>query len=344
MDVLRGAVIGFGKLGLLHSALLNGLPGCELVAVVESSEAIQRVIQQHLPNVVIHEHVSSLIASRHVDLAVVATPTGSHVEVAVSLARANIPMFIEKPLALSAAQAEPLVDELAKRWVPNMVGYMGRYVDTFRRAKKLMSLSVLGPIQMVRSSMYIEQLLKPGTGWRYERRSSGGGVLITQNSHLIDKLMWLFGEISEVSGHTTKLVSSQVEDHVHAFFKFRSGAVGFLDASWSARHFRIPTITIHAQGENGTLDVTDDEVRLYLDSPADDYPAGWSQWRTPDLYEPVPLDVGGSQYSRQMLDFLEAVRSWKSCESDVTSALKTQRVIDGIYRSANQGGVNVSVA
>jgi predicted dehydrogenase len=344
MQPLRGAVVGFGKLGLLHAGLLNGLKGCKLAAVVEPSRTISRAIEQYFPQVSVYDTVAELMAAGHVDLVVVATPTGSHVEIASTLIKAHTPVFIEKPLALTAVQASPLIEALSTEWVPNMVGYMGRYIDTFRHAKSLLAEQVLGRVQMIRSSMYIEQLLEPGSGWRYDPAVSGGGVLITQNSHVIDKLIWLFGDICEVSGHTESFVSRTVEDHAHAYFRFASGATGYLDASWSARHFRTPTISIHAQGENGTLDVSDDEVRLYLDQPTSRCSAGWTTWRAPELYEPVELDIGGPQYTRQMLDFIAAVRSRTSVQSDIPSALKVQEVIDAVYQSARECGAVVRLS
>ena len=339
MDEIRGAVIGFGKLGLLHAGLLNGLPGTRLSAVVESSPLIQRVIRQHFPTVEVFSDVSELMSGELPTCAVIATPTGSHVQIAAALLEAHVPVLIEKPLSIKASDAAPLAAALGRRWVPNMVGYMGRYLDTFRKARELIQDGVLGAVRMVRSSMYVEQLMKRGEGWRYDPRVSGGGVLITQNSHLVDKLCWMFGDVRGVSGHTTRFVSAEVEDHVHAYFEFTSGAVGYLDASWSARHYRTPTISIHAQGDNGKLDVDDDEVRVCLDSPAADLVSGWHRWRKPDLYRAVPLDIGGPQYSLQMMDFLQAVRSLSGVESDIASGIRTQRVIDAIYASARAGGV-----
>ena len=339
MKKLRGAVIGFGKLGLLHAGLINGLTGSELSFVVETSPLIQRTIRQYFPKVAVLDSVTELTDQEGLDFAVIATPTESHVDIATHLISHKI--FIEKPLSLTSKQAEPLLKALSKTWVPNMVGYMGRFMDTFVLAQKLMSAGVLEKTQMVRSSMYVEQLLKPGSGWRYDPARSGGGVLITQNSHVIDKLIWFLGDVDVVSGHTSCIVSESVEDHVHAFFKFVNGAVGFLDASWSARHFRTPSISIHIQGTGGTLDVSDDLVALYLEQPRSGYSAGWTYWRLPDLYEPVSLDIGGTQYTRQMLAFLEAVRTWGNVSSDIASALKTQRVIDAIYQSAIQGGASV---
>lgn len=344
MEPLRGAVIGFGKLGLLHAGLLNGLNESSLVAIVEPSKTISSTIKQNFSNVAVHNSVAELIHAGGIDLAVIATPTGSHVEIAAALVGNRLPIFIEKPLSLTAKQAKPLVTALETSWVPNMVGYMGRYIDTYRHAHSLMAAGSLGKVQMIRSSMYIEQLMRAGSGWRYDPAISGGGVLITQNSHVIDKLLWLFGDISVASGHTSKLVSGGVEDHVHAHFEFASGAVGYLDASWSVRHYRTPTIAIHAQGENGTLDVSDDEVRLFLDNSVGELQSGWTTWRTPDLYQSVPLDIGGAQYTRQMVDFLAAVRSHSPLPSDVLSALKVQRVIDALYESAGLGGTPINIS
>lgn len=341
--MLRGAVVGFGKLGLLHAGLINALPNSKLDAVVESSGLIQRVVRQHFPGVRVVSNVEQLLEKSKPDFAVIATPTGSHIALAEMFVAAQVPVFIEKPLSLTAEQARPLIDSLQRDWVPNMVGYMGRYIDTFSKAAQLIHLGVLGQVKMVRSSMYIEQLLRPGEGWRYDPSTSGGGVLITQNSHLIDKMLWMFGDIVGVSGNTNRLVSEMVEDHVHAYLEFGSGAVGFVDASWSARHFRTPTISIHAQGEDGTLDVSDDEVRLFLDRPTQSLSDGWTTWRKPDLYRPVPVDIGGTQYTLQMMDFLHAVTNFTDVKSNVASGVRTQLVIDTIYESARNRGARVMV-
>lgn len=343
MSKLRGAVVGFGKLGLLHAGLINGLPRSTLSAVVESSRLVQKIVGNQFANVEVFSTVDDLVSDNKPDFVVIATPTSSHISIAETLVRANIPVLIEKPLALNSMEVIPLTIALTENWVPNMVGYMGRFIDTFSKAAQLIHQEVLGSVRMIRSSMYIEQLLKPGEGWRYDPNVSGGGVLITQNSHLIDKLRWMFGEVIEVAGNTNKLVSQDVEDHVHSYFKFQSGAVGFMDASWSARHFRTPTISIHVQGDYGTLDVNDDEVRLYLDSPKLGYAGGWTNWRKPDLYQPVPLDIGGTHYTLQMLEFLNAVTNHTDVQSNVASGLKTQKIIDAIYESSRNSGAPINL-
>jgi predicted dehydrogenase len=225
-----------------------------------------------------------------------------------------------------------------------MVGYMTRFLETFRKAKELVDMGVLGRLQMLRSNMYIAQLFKPGKGWRYDPAISGGGVLMTQNSHLVDLLLWMFGPVDFVSAHVSRLYSTAVEDHAHVYFQFQKGLHGFLDASWSAFHYRTPSMSIHVQGEGGTLDVNDDRVALFLTGPQGGMAGGWHEWRKPDLYRGVPFDIGGTNYTAQAMQFLGAIRGADKVESDVVSALSVQRVIAAAYSSAERQGAPVSVA
>ncbi len=344
VEPLRIAVIGFGKLGLLHAALANAVPGARLTAVVDSTPMMLDALKAYMPDVRTYSDYRTLLREGGIDAALIATPTQLHVPIAVDCVAAGVPIFIEKPLSVSGAQARPLIDALRARPVVNMVGYMGRYIDTFAKAKEIVASGALGKLQMFRSSMYIGQLFKPGKGWRYDRNVSGGGVLITQNTHVIDKLLWMFGEVEDVNGRTGALYSTGVEDYCHAVLRFRNGLLGYLDASWSARHYRTPTISIHVQGIHGTLDVDDDHVRLYLDKAVAPFAEGWSSWRKPDLYHGVSVDIGGPQYTIQMEKFVAAIRSGSSIECDVASAQAVQLVVDAIYHSADANGITVRPA
>ena len=340
---VRTAVVGLGKLGLLHAATFNVLPNCRLVAVVDKTRTILDGLKARMDDVqTFSEHVDMLEATRP-DLVAIATPTGLHVPVALDCVKRGVPIFVEKPLSLSAAQARPLVVALREHPVVNMVGYMTRFLDTFRKAKELVDTGVLGRPQLLRGSMYIGQLFRRGKGWRYDKATSGGGVLTTQNSHVIDLLLWYFGDIEWVSAHTSRLYSDEVEDCAHVFMQFASGLRGFFDASWSARHYRTPTVTMHVQGENATLDVDDDGVRLFVVDAAAGFSAGWHDWRKPDLYRGTAFDIGGPNYTEQALQFLDALRGGARVESDVHSAYKVQQVIDAAYASADRNGAPVTI-
>src|SRR5688572_26097270 len=134
---IRVAVIGLGKLGLLHAGLANGLPGSRLVAVADPSSTALAAVSAHRPDIRTHSNHHDLLAAGEIDAVAIATPTGLHVPIAIDCVRAGLPIFIEKPLSTSAEQARPLLDALAQRPVVNMVGYMGRYAETFAKAKEI---------------------------------------------------------------------------------------------------------------------------------------------------------------------------------------------------------------
>jgi predicted dehydrogenase len=330
-------------LGILHAATLNALPGSRLVAATDATKTVLSAIESSMPSLRTFTDFEQMLDECKPDVVAIATPTGSHCQIATRCIDAGIATFIEKPLAASVEQAHPLIESLARRPVTNMVGYMTRFVPTFRKAKEIVASGVLGKGQMLRSSMYIWQLFKTGKGWRYNKKESGGGVLITQNSHLLDLLIWYFGDVETLSATTRNLYSESVEDYAHVVLSFRTGLLGYVDASWSARHHRTPTISINFQAENGTLEVDDDEVRLYLESPSGSYDAGWSIWKKPDLPSGAVVDIGGAHYTNQMQEFLRASRGQGRVDSDIASAMKVQQVLDAAYRSAEGGGAIVSV-
>lgn len=341
---LRAAVVGLGKLGLLHAATLNVLPGTRLVAVADKTKTVLNALSARMDAVETFTDHKKLLDRVTPDIVAIATPTGHHVSVAIDCIERGIPVFIEKPLSIDGPQARPLLDALERNPTVTMVGYMTRFLDTFAKAKSVIQTGVLGDLQMLRASMYIGQLFGKGKGWRYDRKVAGGGVLTTQNSHVIDLLLWYFGDIDWVSAHANKLYSKEIEDHAHLYFGFRNGLRGYLDASWSARHYRTPTVAIHIQGSNGTIDVSDDDVRLFAVDHAGGFDAGWHTWRKPDLYKGTDFDIGGSNYTEQAKEFLAAVRGQGDVSSDVASAYKVQCVIDAAYASAETNGQPVTIS
>ena len=324
--------------------MVNGLKSAEVVAAADPARDLLQALRQSMPNLATYENHEQMLASESLDAAVIAAPNDLHVAISLACVAKRVPFLVEKPLCLRAGDARELLVKLEKTPLTNAVGYMGRHVDVFAKGKQILQAQPLGKLVHLRCSMYVGQLFKRGKGWRYDKEKSGGGVLITQNSHLLDHLQWYFGPVEWVSGHVKSWYSAQVEDFAHAYLGFKSGLTGYLDASWSMRHYRAPEISIDVHGENGTLTVTDDTVRLFLDRERNGYPAGWSTWRKPDLYRPVPIDVGGPQYTHQDAEFINAVAEGRMVECDVRSAYHVQQVIDAVYESSAAGGRRVVIS
>jgi predicted dehydrogenase len=334
---MRVAVVGIGKMGLLHAGILNALEGVELCAMSDTSRYLLGMVKNLKP-VPVYDDYLKMLDKEKPDAAVIATPVKLHVPMMRECAKRGIHFLVEKPLSLDAPEAEKLVREVEERRLVTMVGYMLRYVETFQKAREVLGTGALGKVQSFQGTSYVAQLFKTGKGWRYSRKESGGGVVIGQATHLLDLVHWFFGAPARVTASCQYLYSEEVEDAAHGQFEFADGLTGWFDCSWSRRHHRLLEIGITIQAENGTLQVNDDSVRLFLDDAAKGFAAGWTHWRKPDLFQGVTIDVGGPQYTLQDEAFAKAVMTGGSLSTDVASALEVQRTVDAIYRSAERRG------
>jgi len=340
---LRVGVAGLGKMGLLHAAIFNGLPGSQVVAAADSTATLRNAIGEINPDLQMFSDSIEMLNKASLDAVVIATPVADHIPTALECVKKKIPFLMEKPLATSASQAADLVAALQKNPVSHMIGYMTRFIDTFIKGREVLKSNALGGLQRVTASIYVSQLFTKGKGWRYDKKISGGGVILSQGSHLLDLLTWYFGPVKKVNASMTSVYSPEIEDFGHLILDFQSGLQCTLDTSWSVRFKRTVETTIDILGDNGSLIISDDTVKLFLDEPQGGFPAGWSTWSAADLYRGVQIDIGGPQYTREDIAFLEGIGGGGPMQPDILQALHVQRIVDGAYASSQNGGNGVVI-
>lgn len=330
VDNINVGIIGMGKMGILHTGILNSLNGANVKAIAEKQNLILKPIKQLLPSIGTYSDHLDMIKNEDLDLIYITTPTSFHTNIALDCVDSGIPFFVEKPLGISVEDCKPLIEEIRQKPTINMIGYSMHFVDTFRKAKEILDSGILGELIYFNSSMYVSQLFSKGKGWRYKKETSGGGVLSTLAAHLVDLLIWFFGDVSLVEGHTSSYYSKDVEDFVHSYIVFKGGLEGYFDASWSVRNYRLPEIKIEVHGEKGMLVVSDDYVKVYTDQEAK-----WNTYYKQNLYNGVDFDLGGPEYTREDKHMIKSVKEKKDSGLDVFDAFKVQKVVDGIYKSAS---------
>ncbi|MFQ5708766.1 MAG: Gfo/Idh/MocA family protein [bacterium] len=341
---MKVAVIGVGKMGLLHAGIMNALEGIELCAISDTSSLLLNFARHLKKTIHVYDDYVKMLDKEKPQVAVITTPVFLHVPMAKQCVQRDIAFLVEKPLSAFSDEATDLVQDIKARNLTTMVGYMMRYAETFAKAKEIIASGVLGRLITFKATIYVSQLFKTGKGWRYNKKESGGGVVIGQATHLIDLLQWYFGDLVRVSAHTRNWYSEEVEDFAHVYFEFENGLTGWFDSSWSVRHHRLLEISIDVNGEFGNLVVSDDVVKLFLEKSFNGYGVGWTNFYKPDLFQGVEIDLGGPQYTRQDVRFIEAVKNSQQVESDVANAHKVQKIVDAIYASADQHGAPVEIS
>ncbi len=176
-----------------------------------------------------YDDADALIADPDVDAVYVATPPDSHRDYAVRVAAAGKPVYVEKPIARTADEAQEMLTAFEHAGVPLFVAYYRRAMPRFVRVKELLDGGAIGTVRAVsvRTQKPAGMWEPEHLPWRVQPEISGGGLFVDLGSHTLDLLDHLLGPITTVTGVATNLAGQYpAEDHVAATFAFASGVVG----------------------------------------------------------------------------------------------------------------------
>lgn len=346
--MIRAGLIGLGKMGISHHAILNAHPEVDLVAVCDSSQYVLDVLNKYT-GITTYSDYRKMIAECKLQAVVIATPSRFHAQMVRDALEAGLHVFCEKPFVLDLAEGQALAELADSRGLVNQVGYHYRHVGAFREAKRLLDAGALGKLHHVRAEASGPVVLRPsGSTWR-SNRADGGGCLYDYASHAIDLVNMLVGTPTAVSGAVlNKVFSRDVDDEVYATLEFGDGLSGHLAANWSDESQRKMSTSVALWGTNGRMIADRQAVQFYLREPVGEplnLRAGWTVRYTTDLTEPVWYYLRGEEYSHQIDHFVQCVLGrQKTNVSPFSSALEADRVIEAVIASSQTGRVPVGGA
>ncbi len=315
-------------MGLLHAAIVNSLPDAKVTSVCEKdlflSTAAKAMLQK---TITVYRDLEKMISEEQPDGVFVTTPIDSHVSIVSGLlsAKTDLSIFVEKPLAISHDQAKVACEVANHSRGVHMVGFQKRFSSVFLKAKQILDDAVGTPI-FFRAYCLSSDVLREGRAWRSKKGS--GGVLLDSAPHLLDVLIWFFGEPYSVSAVKKHVYSSEVEDYVHAILSYKSGLVGHIDACWSVSNYRLPEVLVEIHGSNGMLTVTDDFVKFASKQ------IGEGRWyNRQSLGTSVPFLLTDPEYTLEDVAFLDAMRTKIPPETSFVQAAKVNALIDKILEN-----------
>lgn len=328
--MLRVGIIGYGKMGILHGALVNGSQRAKVVAICDKSWVMRFGIKKVYPSVKTFSDVKDMLDKVELDAVIISTPTFNHVESAMLCIEKNCNLFIEKPLASSYEDAKRLYDVATEKKIKIQVGFCNRFAPSIAKGKEYLETGIIGEAVEAKAFMYIADVFEQHSGWRYSKEVSGGGVLMDFGIHMLDQLCWYFGKINTVQAQAQKLYSKEVEDELRASISFAQGPEVQFETSWSKEAYRKTYARLEIKGTNGNMVVTDQTLDIF-----DREGKQIENLVYPDLYGGAFMDVGGILYSKQMEAFLDALANQQS--TNLESAVYVQKAIKKIYQSAETG-------
>jgi predicted dehydrogenase len=335
-------VIGFGLGGrVFHAPLVAATPGLRLATIVTGDPERQGDARRRHPEARILPRVDDLwAAAADHDLVVVTTPNRFHVPLALAALESGLPVVVDKPLAPTAAEAEPLLAVAAASGLLLSVFQNRRWDGDFLTVRRLVADDAVGRVTRFESRF---------ERWRPERRTEawrehgdpreGGGLLLDLGSHLVDQAVVLFGPPTHVYAEVERRrAGAEVDDDVFLALEHDGGVRSHLWCSSVAAVLgpRFRVLGLAGAYEKHGLDVQEAALADGHDPSGPGWgredPERWGTLVGPDTEGRVETVAG--RYPEYYAGIERALRDGSPAPVDPSESLLGLRVLEAAARSA----------
>jgi len=332
----KTALVGCGRIGERHAAILAADEASRLVAVVDSDPARVKAFERQYGGTG-YADLGEMLRAEAPDLVASCTPSGDHAEHVLAASRAGVPnILVEKPIALLLSDADEMIAACASSGSRLFVVKQNRYNLPIVKLKGTLDEGRFGRLVLgaVRVRWCRRQSYYDNAAWR-GKWASDGGVFSNQASHHVDMLLYMLGECESVRAiGSTRLVDIEAEDTGVAILRFRNGALGVIEATTAARPTDLEG-SISILGENGTV-----EVGGIAMNEMTTWKFAESEPGDADVMERCrtkPLDVYGFGHRAYYRDVFAALESGHAPPVDGREGRRSLEVITAIYESIETG-------
>lgn len=318
IDRFRLIIVGAGAISrVAHVPAALASPIVKLVGIVDPDiNRAQALCREFGLSAAIGPNVDQLGVP--FDGAIVATPNHLHAPVATSLIQNGAPVLIEKPMAIDVATARELARLATEKKVTVAVGYHTRHSGACQTLKYAVDSGHFGRALRFAHQDGSRGGWSPMSGYNLNTQYAGGGVLVTTGTHLLDRLIWLWGAPVEVSFRDN--AEHGPESHCIARFEFRDHDNTIPGAAIFSKVISLSESTV-VETTDGLLIMPSDAAETITFRPR----------RDPALEYEVKLTGHGrdprSLYQRQLEDFVRSCRTGaRPCVDAAQGALSVELV------------------
>jgi predicted dehydrogenase len=339
------AIVGCGMIARFHARALQEVPGTRIVALVSRRrENAEKVLAEtRTPPCDIYTDVDAALRRPELDVVIITTPSGNHLEPAVAAAKAGKHVVVEKPLEITPERCDRIIEACDRAGVKLCTIFPSRFGDANMELKKAVDAGRFGRLTLGettckwwRSQQYYDE-----GGWKGTKALDGGGALMNQAIHNVDLLLWMMGPVKQLCGFAAMLAHEriEVEDTAVACLQFESGALGVIQATTSVHPGLPKTIAIH--GDAGTVVVEQDDILKWDFKDARPEDAAVRERFATKVGasggSSNPAAISHVGHARQLADFVDAIRTNRPPRVDGREGRRAVAVICAIYQSAARG-------
>ncbi|MCC9607818.1 Gfo/Idh/MocA family oxidoreductase [Blastopirellula sp. JC732] len=336
------AIVGCGMIADFHARAIADLRGAKLVACYSrNGERAAEFASKH--GCAAYSDLDQMLADPAVDIVSICTPSGAHMEPGVAAARAGKHVIIEKPLEITLKRCDKLISECEKAGVKLSTIFPSRFHGPSVELKKAIEAGRFGTLTM--GDAYVKwfrtQAYYDSGAWRGTWALDGGGALMNQAIHSVDLLCWLMGDVEEISAYTSLLAHEriEVEDVAVASLKFKSGALGVIQASTASYPGFLKRIEI--SGSQGSAIMEEEDLKKWefakmtkKDQAIQERLAGKTHTGGGAA---DPKAIGHHGHTAQFKDFVDAIKKDREPLINGPEGRRAVEVILAIYKAAETG-------
>ena len=337
---MKYALIGCGRISPNHIAAakannLNIVAICDIVP--ENME--DKIAKFELPETV-KQYIDyrELLDIEKPELVAIATESGKHAAIAIDCIEAGCNVIIEKPIALSIADADAIISAANKKGVKVCANHQNRFNKSVSKIRDAYNKKRFGRM------FYGTAHIRWNRGWEYYSRADwrgtwaqDGGALMNQCIHNIDLLRWMMGnEIDEVFAYTDKLNHDYIEaeDMGLALIRFKNGSYGIIEGTTDIYPHNLEE-TLYLFGEKGTVKAGGQSVNKIeewcfsdaLDDPED----------VKTRFHETPPNVYGFGHTPLYANMIDAIKYDHDPYVTAEDGKRALELVLAIYKSAAEG-------
>jgi UDP-N-acetyl-2-amino-2-deoxyglucuronate dehydrogenase len=336
MKIWNIGIIGTGMIADFHARAINSLPNARLAGFCNiRTEKAVKMAEKY--SVSYWGSAESMLQSPDVDLVMIATPSGAHMEPVVQAAKHGKHVLCEKPLEISLDKIDQMIEAHEKAGTRLGGIFNMRYNETTKIIKNTIDANRLGTITCAavyvpwwRSDTYYR-------GWRGTWALDGGGAMMNQSIHMVDLLLYMMGPVESLAAFTSNIGHPQIEaeDNAVSILLFQNKALGIIYGTTASfpGQFRRLEIT----GTKGTIVLVENSLTVWQfdKMTAEDEQIIQKHGKIQGgggVADPAAMTY--DNHAKNLASFIRAIEENRPFEIDGHEARKSVALILDIYKSA----------
>lgn len=240
---VRWGIIGAGDIARKQTArAIQEAHNAELIAVMRRSREKAEAFAREFGAARAYDRVEELLADPEIDAVYIATPVYLHAAQTMAAAQAGKHVLVEKPMAMSTAECQAMIDACHQHGVQLMVCYYQRFNARHQKARELVAQGAIGQVTMAQARQAFLYPPEPDN-WRQNPALGGGGAIMDVGVHCIDTLRFILGEVEAVTALVDTLAYDYaVDDTATLLLRFQNGVQGVVSVAFTVPEVEVDTL------------------------------------------------------------------------------------------------------